>query len=88
MAYEQDSGGSAADALEPQEGAEPQEQSEQAESVYLPDFPGAESLKSGDVVSFRIIGRAGDGSLEAEPVSGEQDQKAPGMMENFDKEVS
>lgn len=81
------SGGSAADQLAgtgpSQTDVPPDDQADapggRKDTFFIPpDFPGAEGLKAGDMLpQMRVVGRDGDGGLEAEVVSPDKSGKPP-----------
>lgn len=78
------SGGSAADQLTEAGPSEtdvpPDDAPEGREDTFFlpPNFPGAEGLKPGDMLpQMRVVGRDGDGGLEAEVVPPDKSGKAP-----------
>src|SRR5258705_3170753 len=81
------------------EGDEHQDGEQQDEgkgyTCFLPgDFPGAENLKAGDMLSLKVVGKDKDGDIEVQHIDegeGEGNQKMragkSGMMDHFDEEV-
>lgn len=89
--YDDSADSGAADQLE----ADSENQQPEAEdnSFYLPgDFPGAENLKAGDMISLKVVGKDKDGDIEVQHMpddeEGGQPKPKPGMMDSFDKEVT
>jgi hypothetical protein len=77
----------AADALEQGQGQGDQS-GDKGYTCYLPsDFPGADTLKAGDTITLKVVGKDSDGDLEVAH-AGEDSPEGKGMMDNFDKEVS
>jgi hypothetical protein len=78
----------AADALE--QGPDQGDQSgDKGYTCYLPsDFPGADTLKAGDTITLKVVGKDADGDLEVAHADNGDQSQGSGMMENFDKEVS
>ena len=78
---------SAADALD-QSPEQDSSDSDSGYTCYLPsDFPGADSLKAGDTITLKVVGKDAEGDIEVEHANGGSSPDDKGMMANFDQEV-
>lgn len=84
------SGGDDSSPETPEDGSEPDQRDD---TFFLPsDYPGAENLKPGDMVSLKVVGKDADGNIEVEcPPENMKDGKGGDWksdLNNLDKEMA